>query len=76
MESTKFLVRIVDKETGEIFMDSKNIRPIIPERFIPFFFNECKVYYTQLQKHPTALLQIIPLQDSNVEQDLFNNQFF
>lgn len=76
MKSTKFLVRIVDKETGEIFLESKNKRAIIPECFLSFFITECKVYYTHFQKHPTALLQIIPLQDSNVEQDLFNNQFF
>lgn len=76
MKSIKFLVRIVDKETGELFMESKNTRPIIPERFNMFFYAECRVYTEQLKKHPTALLQIIPLTDSNVEQEMFNNQIF
>lgn len=76
MKSTKFLIRIVDKETGEIYYESKNSRSIIFERFTLYLYSECKVYVNQLKLHPTALLQIIPLQDSNVEQDLFNNQIF
>lgn len=75
MPYKKFRFMVFDKETGEIFLDEKT-RGCLDENVSKVITAWTNMYLQQLKKHPFARFSIIPLGDSNQQQNLFTKNLF
>lgn len=69
----KYRTIVFDKETGEIYYDGKSFRDVPIDNTTKHFSFQVELYVNILRLHPFARFNIIPLGQSVLEPNLFNN---